>query len=82
MKSWMEISEEELVFTLPLYRKLEIDWLNMVKKTVPQVECGYEYNEYVTYMSEEFVKLVNFVTNAPAYPMYNEICPRVITLSM
>lgn len=61
MKSWMEISEEELVFTLPLYRKVEIDWLNMVKKTVPQVDRGYEYNEYVTYMPEEFVKLVNFI---------------------
>lgn len=66
----MEISEEELVFTLPLYRKLEIDWKNMVKETVEHTGEGdffgseYRYNEYVTNISEEFLKLINFIKNA------------------
>lgn len=70
MKSWMELSEDELVFTLPLYSKVEIDWDNLLEKTIEQVDYSdylygeYKYNEYVTYIPDEFEKLVNFISGS------------------
>lgn len=63
MESWKELSEDELVFSLPLYRKIEIDWRNMEEEIVEKTGDGF-YIEHVTYVTDEFEKLVNFISES------------------
>ena len=34
MEAWRKLSQDQLVFSLPLYRKVEIDWNNMKEETI------------------------------------------------
>lgn len=78
MKTLKEYTEDELVFSLPLYRKVEIDWSNMKEKTIEQVdrEQGsiYKYNEYVTSVNDEFQKLIDFINGKANIHIYGT-CP-------
>ena len=58
MEAWRKLSQDQLVFSLPLYRKVEIDWNNMKEETIESEYDGYNHNEYVTYIPEEFEKLM------------------------
>lgn len=74
MEAWRKLSQDQLVFSLPLYRKVEIDWNNMKEETIESEYDGYNHNEYVTYIPEEFEKLIDFINGNGDVYVYGT-CP-------
>lgn len=62
MKKISEVTKDELVFSIPLYNKIEVEWKDMKKEIIRYQVQSCAYNEYITYVSEDYKRLINFIS--------------------